>query len=72
MRQRRCEDAVITLVGEMPRPDVTKIPASVSMMFGKLLLAEVQNYFSEPGVQEEYQNWLAARKAKGRVQEGAV
>lgn len=68
MATRKYEDARIVRVGEMPVCDPSKIPVFVARDIGRTLYDAVTLAFQQPGVQEDYLRWKAARDA----QEAAV
>lgn len=65
MARKRFEDAQIVMVGEMPVCDPSKIPVFVARDIGRTLYDAVALAFQQPGVQEDYLRWKAAREAKG-------
>lgn len=65
MATRKYEDARIVPVGEMPVCDPSKIPVFVARDIGRTLYDAVALAFQQPGVQEDYLRWKAAREAKG-------
>lgn len=67
MATREYEDARIVPVGEMPVLDTSKIPTIVSRALSRTIYDAVTEAFRQPGVQEDYLHWKAARDAKKRA-----
>lgn len=44
--------------------DVDQIPDHVADLLVATMVQNVENYFRQPGVQEKYEEWLAARKKR--------
>lgn len=65
MAAKRYEDASVVLVGEMPECNTAAIPRGTARVMGQCILDAVAEAFQQPGVQEDYQRWKAAREAKG-------
>lgn len=51
----------LRMTGEIPECDVSSIPAAQARVIGQCVLQAAQEYFTLPGVQEEFERWLAER-----------